>query len=221
VNGFSDTHVGDQLEAKMSGSPALSSPQGAKGISVIICTYNGADRIQTTLKALACCGASFPVEVVLVDNNSTDGTAQTAQVVWADIGKPQFTFSIIHEPQQGLSFARHAGTMASNNEIIVFVDDDNSLAPDYLEHAWRIMTQEPDVAVLGGDAEPTYASAPRRGSCVIAGRSPWASRQKPRVTLPRIVGGSGAQAQYFAGPRLSNLRVLAWSLFLPIGAATR
>lgn len=123
------------------------------GISVIICAHDSAERIPPTLQALARCKAEFPVEIILVDNNSSDATAERAKAVWNDCGNARFTFTIIGEPEAGLSYARRAGTRAASFDVILFCDDDNWLAEDYLINAVRIM-QDPTIGVAGGCSTP-------------------------------------------------------------------
>ncbi|MBS0239204.1 MAG: glycosyltransferase [Proteobacteria bacterium] len=123
------------------------------GISVIICAHNSAERIRPTIDALARCRANFPVEIIVVDNNSTDGTAGHAKEAWDACGNDRFAFSIVDEPQAGLAYARRAGVRAASFGIVVFCDDDNWLAEDYLMHAMRIM-RDPHVGAAGGCSTP-------------------------------------------------------------------
>ncbi len=123
------------------------------GISVIICAHNSAERIRPTIVALARCRAEFPVEIILVDNNSSDDTAQCAKEAWDACGNHRFSFSVIKEPQAGLAYARRAGVRAASFGIVVFCDDDNWLAEDYLLNAARIM-RDLDVGAAGGCSTP-------------------------------------------------------------------
>ncbi|MBS0268678.1 MAG: glycosyltransferase family 2 protein [Proteobacteria bacterium] len=123
------------------------------GISVIICAHDSAERIRPTIDALARCRANFPVEIIVVDNNSTDGTAGHAKEAWDACGNDRFAFSIVDEPQAGLAYARRAGVRAASFGIVVFCDDDNWLAEDYLMHAMRIM-RDPKVGAAGGCSTP-------------------------------------------------------------------
>jgi glycosyltransferase involved in cell wall biosynthesis len=124
------------------------------GVSVVICCHNGERRIAQTLAALARSESKFPVEAILVDNNSTDGTSRTAREVWERL-KPPFRLLIVHEPQLGLAYARRRGVMEAAYEYIVFCDDDNWLAPDYLSIAREILF-DPKVGAAGGQAEPVF-----------------------------------------------------------------
>jgi len=123
------------------------------GISIIICAHDSAERIRPTIEALARCRANFPIEIIVVDNNSTDGTAGHARDAWNACGNDRFAFSIVDEPQAGLAYARRAGVRAASLGIVVFCDDDNWLAEDYLMHAKRIM-RDPKVGAAGGCSTP-------------------------------------------------------------------
>lgn len=122
-------------------------------VSVIVCTYNGASRLRPTLDSLARCDADFPVEVIVVDNNSNDGTSSIARQAWDAAGNPDFKFTILHEPQRGQAFARRAGVRAAGGEIIVFCDDDNWLEPNYLKIAAEAM-RDVKVGAVGGQCTP-------------------------------------------------------------------
>ncbi|MBY0558467.1 glycosyltransferase [Hyphomicrobium sp.] len=125
----------------------------SNGISVVICAHNSAERIPPTIQALARCKAEFPVEIILVDNNSSDDTEARAKAAWNDCGNVRFAFTIIRESQAGLSYARRAGTRAASFDVILFCDDDNWLAEDYLINAVRIM-QDPTIGAAGGCSTP-------------------------------------------------------------------
>jgi GT2 family glycosyltransferase len=59
-----------------------------------------------------------------------------------------------------VSFARQAGVRAAKNELVVFCDDDNWLAPDYLDVANTIMSSRPDIGALGGQSIPHFEDKP-------------------------------------------------------------
>lgn len=124
------------------------------GISVVICAFNSADRIRPTLEALARCRADFSVEIIVVDNNSSDDTAGVAAEIWKAAGNSSFAFSVVREAHAGLAYARRAGTRAASHDVIVFCDDDNWLDEDYLIQARRIMADR-SIGAAGGCSTPT------------------------------------------------------------------
>jgi glycosyltransferase involved in cell wall biosynthesis len=112
----------------MSETTSSSRPYG----SVVIPTFNSAERLPKVLVALAEQSApdrSF--EVVVVDNASTDGTAAVAELDPSTrrLRDRGIQVRVIAEPRQGLTSARIAGVKETRGNVICFLDDDN--LPDY------------------------------------------------------------------------------------------
>lgn len=122
--------------------------------SVVICCHNSESRIAATLQALAKCEASSAVEVILVDNGSTDSTTRIATSAWERAGKP-FCLQVVTEPRLGLAYARRTGVFNAKHDIIVFCDDDNWLAPDYLMIVADALS-DPKVGAVSGQADPIF-----------------------------------------------------------------
>lgn len=120
-------------------------------ITVVLCCYNSSARLQPTLEHLVKQQVKPEIncEIVLVDNNSTDSTAELAVNFWKTFNT-EMRLTIIREPISGLSHARKTGVVAAKGEIIVFCDDDNWLDADYLQIAFDFMKNHPEVGVLGG-----------------------------------------------------------------------
>lgn len=122
-------------------------------VSVVVCSYNPrADLLARALGAIA--AQTLPradFELIVVDNNSTPPIA--LDPAWGEA-------RLVREPRQGLIHARLAGIAASLGELIVFVDDDNELAPDYLEKAVAFAAEHADVGLFGGAAEGAFEAPP-------------------------------------------------------------
>tara|TARA_B110001469_G_scaffold117373_1_gene123294 strand:- start:12350 stop:13402 length:1053 start_codon:yes stop_codon:yes gene_type:complete len=118
-------------------------------ISVVICCYNSEPRIGRTLESLLAQQFKNAVgwEVVLVDNNCADQTIEVAQAVWESAAVP---LRIVQECIPGLSAARDRGVAESAGEYILFCDDDNWLASDYLQRAFAFMEASSAYAAIGG-----------------------------------------------------------------------
>jgi len=132
-----------------------------KGISVIICVFNGETRLPETLRCLAKQEKTedFNVEIILIDNASTDKTTKIAKKIWAETGS-KTEFKILSEPAPGKSNALVTGFNNAQYEYLLICDDDNRLFPDYLSTAFKIMENHPEVGVLGGQGIPDFESTP-------------------------------------------------------------
>ena len=125
-----------------------------KGISVIICTYNGAQRLPKTIEHIARQEVDPQIkwEVIIINNNSTDNTKEIAQEEW-DKYNLNVPFRVIDEPRQGLSYARQRGIKEALYEYLLFCDDDNWLSKNYVNKAYEIMENHPEVGAAGGQSE--------------------------------------------------------------------
>lgn len=117
--------------------------------SIIICTYNRVDILELTLPSYA--DLNIPkgvdIEVIIVDNNSNDGTAEYVKEFIRK--QPNKYYSYIFESTQGLSHARNSGYNASTGDYIAYTDDECILPKSWLETAVkRIYLLQP--AFLGG-----------------------------------------------------------------------
>src|SRR6266568_2014628 len=94
------------------------------GVSVVICCHNSAKRLAATLAQLVAqrVPSEIPWEVIVIDNASTDGTAQVAAACWPAVNC--VPLRIISEPRLGLTYARQRGFREAKYEFISFVDDD-------------------------------------------------------------------------------------------------
>lgn len=120
-----------------------------KGISVILCTYNGCDRLKPTIEHLASQELVCEAELVLVDNASTDGSSAFVEEIWQERGNP-YSLVIVKELTPGLIHARKAGLKAASYDIVVFCDDDNWLQRDYLKLTCGLFGSIPSIGLVGG-----------------------------------------------------------------------
>jgi len=98
-------------------------------VSVIIPTYNRKNLLREALDSLA--QQTYPLdrfEVIIVDDGSTDGTAEIAVEVFP------FALRYFRQDNQGDAAARNVGARESQADFLVFLDDDILLEPDYLTH---------------------------------------------------------------------------------------
>lgn len=124
-------------------------------ISVIICTYNRDKYIYNVLKSVA--DNDYPrdrYEIVLVNNNSTDNTESECKRFQTDY--PDICFRYFVETQQGLSYARNCGIQNSNGDLLVYVDDDALVNPEYLQTYADFFIRNAHAVAAGGPIIPEY-----------------------------------------------------------------
>lgn len=124
-------------------------------LSVLICTYNPRrDILGRVLSALERTGLTHDWEVVLIDN------ASSPPLSLKEFQPSSLPLRIVREPRLGTVNARLTAIHAAQGSIIVFVDDDNLLAPDYLTEALAFMDAHPAVGAAGGVIKPDFESPP-------------------------------------------------------------
>jgi glycosyltransferase involved in cell wall biosynthesis len=128
-----------------------------KGISIIVCCYNSVNRLQQTLAYLAGqITTNVPgIELIVVDNNSTDKTLTCAQEIWDRLNQP-FEAFFFHEPNPGLTHARKKGIENAKYDYLIFCDDDNWLDKTYSETAYTFFESDPELAILGGTGTAVF-----------------------------------------------------------------
>lgn len=122
-------------------------------LSAIICTYNRARYLRPLLESLVA-GGFADCEIVLVDNNSSDNTREECDRFMAD--HPEVAMRYCFEPNQGLSFARNRGIEEARGEVVVYVDDDALVNPEYLATYADFFVRHPEVDAAGGPITPRY-----------------------------------------------------------------
>ncbi|PRZ33573.1 glycosyltransferase involved in cell wall biosynthesis [Antricoccus suffuscus] len=120
--------------------------------SVVVPAYNEEHFLGACLDSLAAQDFPGDVEIIVVDNNSTDATAAVAT-------RPGVT--VISEPKQGVCAARQAGTAAATGEIVVSTDADTTFRSDWLSTIDRSFREQPDLTAVAGP--PHWVDAPRWG----------------------------------------------------------
>lgn len=118
--------------------------------SFLICGHNS--RGDLLERVVAACvaqeGLTEADEILLVDS----GSSPALQVPAAYAGRVK----LVREEQPGLARARVCGIRHSTGEMLIFVDDDTVLYPDYLAQARKILAERPYLAAIGGQLLPEF-----------------------------------------------------------------
>jgi len=127
-------------------------------LSIIICSYNRASYISDALSSLYTQTAGLnSFETIIVDNNSTDNTAEVFSQ-WRTI-HTEGSFAYITESKQGASFARNTGAAIAKGDWLCFMDDDAVATPNYVENIIKHIKTKPEAVGFGGRIIPKYIPA--------------------------------------------------------------
>jgi glycosyltransferase involved in cell wall biosynthesis len=124
-------------------------------LTVAVCTHNPQpDLMRRVLASIAGqLGETPDSELLLVDNNSEPPLQLPGTV-------DQSSARVVREPRPGLTAAREAAVRAARGEIVLFVDDDNILQPDYVRKVIEEFAADPGLGLLGGSVIPEYETDP-------------------------------------------------------------
>lgn len=123
-------------------------------LSVIICTYNRGKYLPMVLNSLET--QTLPkseFEILLINNNSPDDTDRIIQE-YISISSLRIRYCI--EYNQGISYARNRGVNESKGEIIVFLDDDETVEADFLSNIKDFFEDYQDAGITAGPVIPVF-----------------------------------------------------------------
>jgi glycosyltransferase involved in cell wall biosynthesis len=140
-------------------------------VSILICTYNRAALLRESLHAMSALTPppDCDVEIIVVDNNSTDATPH---VIADAAALSPFRVVSLHETAQGKSFALNRGLAVARGDIIALTDDD--VWPD-AEWLLRIVSRfrERDVTFVFGKVLPRWGSLPPADLLTTSAQDIW------------------------------------------------
>ncbi|HYE30820.1 MAG TPA: glycosyltransferase [Methylomirabilota bacterium] len=133
------------LREKFNAAPYFTLPRYPM-VSVVVASYNGARTLEVCLESLQ--RINYPnVEVILVDDGSTDQTTQIAEKF------PKVRY-IRHDVNRGLSAARNTGIQAARGQIVAFTDSDCRADEDWLHYTVSALLTGQYAAVGGHNFLP-------------------------------------------------------------------
>jgi glycosyltransferase involved in cell wall biosynthesis len=115
-------------------------------LSVIICTRNRARQLAAALNSLDCLSTRREWEVVVVDNASTDDTAEVIR----QAAFRQSRIRYAREERIGLGAARNCGWRQARGRLLAFTDDDCYLTPSYVDAVIHVFEEHPQIGFVGG-----------------------------------------------------------------------
>lgn len=149
-------------------------------ISVIIPAFNEEQYIGECLQSVLRYKTDNVIEVIVVDNASTDGTAKKSA---------SFTgVTVVHEPTKGLTAARQKGLGSSMGDLLAFIDADSRIPQDWFIKINAAFAKDPNLVCLSGPYN--YFDLPRMQRMFV--QAYWAILAMPVYAILRymVVGGN-------------------------------
>jgi len=118
-------------------------------ISVIVCTHNRCELLRESFRSLLAqdyCAQDY--ELIVVDNNSTDGTRDVFEEF--AIKRNGLHVRYVMEEKIGLSHARNRGIAEAQGDIMAFIDDDARAEKSWLSQLVKVYSEEKDAGCVGG-----------------------------------------------------------------------
>lgn len=157
-------------------------------LSVVIVTHNSHHEIDGCLTSLFADSASRPVQVIVVDNASTDGTPAHIAAHW-----PQVTL-LTQASNRGFATANNFGLSAATDNPVVLLNPDTVVHPGALTALLAALTTHPDVGIVGprllnadGSLQPSCRAFPS-----LLGDLVGMTELYRLAVVDRLVGGGAA-----------------------------
>jgi glycosyltransferase involved in cell wall biosynthesis len=121
------------------------------GISFIVPFYNAESRIKETVFSFVnlIIGSQFDIQVIFVDNNSTDNSVAIIENILLLYSREGFSYTVVSEAKSGRIHALKKGLGYACNDIICHVDDDNRLSPRFALEMWDYYSSNLDIMACG------------------------------------------------------------------------
>lgn len=139
---------------------------GSMDVSVVIPAYNAAAFISACLTSVAAADRTgLTVEIIVVDDHSTDGTARVVEAMIDDHPLPIRLVGL--HANVGCGAARAIGLRYATGRIIICVDADDLVVRERFQEQVRVFDDDPAVMLCGGDVIEFDSATGRRGNAVM------------------------------------------------------
>lgn len=123
----------------------IESPVNEPWVSVVVVTYNNLDLNKACLESLARNNCYDNVEIIVVDNASTDGTPEMLQD-WADGARRRV---ILNEDNKGFAAANNQGLRAARGDYLVMLNNDTYVTPGWIRSLMNHLRLDSTIGVIG------------------------------------------------------------------------
>lgn len=123
--------------------PAASAECASPLVSIIVLTCNGEKHVHRCLRHVMC-QTHQPLEVIVVDNGSTDGSLQKLRAAY-----PELTY-VENPSNRGFAAGMNQGIVASHGEFVIPLNNDVCLHQDFVAESVRRIKDDPGIGAIGG-----------------------------------------------------------------------
>ncbi|MFF9027379.1 bifunctional polysaccharide deacetylase/glycosyltransferase family 2 protein [Streptomyces iakyrus] len=123
-------------------------PEVTRPVTVIVPAYNEKECIANTLDSLA--RSTHPIEIIVVDDGSTDGTSEIAREAALALGMTDVR--VIRQENAGKPAALNRGVRSARHDIVVMMDGDTVFEPDTVRQLVQPFA-DPEVGAVAGNAK--------------------------------------------------------------------
>ncbi|WP_406439298.1 glycosyltransferase [Streptomyces sp. NBC_00631] len=136
-------HYRQRNKRRFSWGPTVTRP-----VSVIVPAYNEKECIANTLESLA--RSTHPIEIIVVDDGSTDGTSEIARTAADKLGMTNVR--VVRQENAGKPAALNNGVRNASYDIVVMMDGDTVFEPETVRHLVQPFA-DPEVGAVAGNAK--------------------------------------------------------------------
>ena len=148
-------------------------------VSIIIPVYNHVDYTFKCLRSIAeCLPIDFKAEVIVINDCSTDNTAERLNHVWG-------LKRIDNQENLGFLHSCNRGVKAASGDYIYFLNNDTELRPQALEHLLSVFNQDSEVGAVGSKLVYPDGSLQEAGGIVFQNASAWNYGTKENPDAPQ------------------------------------
>lgn len=137
-------------------SPTAFDPfaESAPEASVVIPAYNEAGYIQACIESLLESAGGIPIEILVLDGMSTDGTRAIVEA----IGQEHPNVRLLDNPEKTVPYAMNRGIRAARSAVVIRVDGHALVAPDFVPACLDELAAHSECACVGGYIENLHDS---------------------------------------------------------------
>ena len=133
-----------------------------EGVEIVLCTFNRADLLTSTLESIARLIVPYDclLRLIVVDNASTDRTPEVLEEFRRSGFTRRHEVLLLNEPKQGHTFARNRAVESLDSDLVLWTDDDVEVGARWLQRYVDFANGHRDAALFGAAIVPKFESPP-------------------------------------------------------------